>query len=184
MPLTRIEALTTQRLALRQVSASDLADLAAINGDPQVTQFLPYEAWQSEADGSAWLQRMESLAAAGSAQQLVLARRDDAKVIGTVLLFRFDEISARLELGYVLGRVHWGQGLMREAIVAVCHEAFSKLSIRRIEAEVNPANTASNTLLQRVGFVHEGRLRQRWLSKGEAYDVNVYGLLASEWKPT
>ena len=184
MPLIRIEALLTKRLTLRPVSPSDLADLAEINGDPQVTQFLPYSAWQSEADGSAWLQRMEALEAAGTSQQLAMARRTDAKVIGTVLLFRYDELSARLEIGYVLGRAHWGQGLMREAIEAVCTQAFSTLSIRRLEAEVNPANTASNALLQRVGFVHEGRLRQRWVSKGAAHDVNVYGLLAHEWKPT
>jgi len=33
-----------------------------------------------------------------------------------------------------------------------------------------------------LGFIHEGRLRQRWLSKGETYDTNLYGLLVEDWR--
>jgi hypothetical protein len=36
-------------------------------------------------------------------------------------------------------------------------------------------------VLQRLGFVREGILRQRWVTKGEARDVEVHGLLRSEW---
>jgi RimJ/RimL family protein N-acetyltransferase len=107
--------------------------------------------------------------------------RAQGQVIGTALLFRFDAGSARLELGYVLGRVWWRQGLMHEALVAVCGHAFGSAGVRRIEAEVNPANTASTTLLQRLGFTLEGRLRQRWVGKGRAYDTLFYGCLADEW---
>jgi [ribosomal protein S5]-alanine N-acetyltransferase len=182
MPLTPVAAVRSRRLTLRAVAETDLPDLLEINGDPEVTRFLPYDAWQSLDDGVAWLRRMEALAATGSGQQLVVVRNADARVVGTLLLFRFEERSARLELGYVLGRRYWGQGLMREALEAICAHAFSALSIRRIEAEVNPANAASNRLLQRLGFVREGTLRQRWVGKGAAYDTHVYGCLAEDWK--
>jgi RimJ/RimL family protein N-acetyltransferase len=181
MPLPAIEVIESPHLALRPVQAGDLADLLEINGDPAVTQFLPYTTWQGLSDAAAWLERMHVLSAAGTAQQLVVVRKQDRKVIGTVLLFRFEETSARLELGYVIGRAHWRQGYAREALVAVIQHAFQKLSIRRVEAEVNPNNLASNALLRNLGFAHEGILRQRWVAKGVAYDVNVYGLLASEW---
>ena len=104
--------------------------------------------------------------------------REVAKVIGDLLLFKYDEGSRRIELGYVLGRVHWGKGLMREAITAACACAFDELGIRRIEAEVNPENLASCALLLKVGFALEGRLRKRWEAKGNAYDTNIYGWLA------
>jgi [ribosomal protein S5]-alanine N-acetyltransferase len=169
------------RLRLRLVAAPDLADLLEVNGDPEVTRFLPYATWQSMDDATAWLARMEALAAAGTGQQLVLVRQADAKVIGTLLLFKYDEGSARAELGYALGRAHWGAGWMREAVQAACSHAFSALRLRRLEAEVNPANVASNALLRRVGFTLEGTLRQRWVAKGVAYDTHVYGCLAHEW---
>jgi RimJ/RimL family protein N-acetyltransferase len=181
MPFVPIESICAERLALRPVAERDLPDLLEINGDPEVTRFLPYATWQSLDDGAAWLRRMETLGSTGAGQQLVVARNEDGKVIGTVLLFKFDEGSARVELGYVLGRPYWKQGLMGEALEAVCAHAFSAMGIRRMEAEVNPMNHGSNGLLQRVGFSLEGTMRQRWVAKGVAYDTNFYGYLAEDW---
>jgi len=176
--LPRIEA---ARLALRPVDKADLPDLLEMNGDPEVTRFLPYPTWQSLDDGTAWMARMEALEATGTGRQLVLVRHADAKVIGSLMLFKYDAGSRRVELGYALARACWGQGLMREAIEAACGHAFGPLGIRRIEAEVNPANVASNRVLQRVGFTLEGTLRQRWVAKDAPYDTHIYGLLANEY---
>ncbi len=181
MPFPSVTRIDSPRLMLRAVESTDLPDLLEINGDPQVTRFLPYATWESLQDGEAWLARMAALEASGAGRQLVVARRGDAKVIGAMLLFRYDEGSRRVELGYVLGRAHWGQGLMREAVVAACSQAFGTLGIRRIEAEVNPDNVASCALLDAVGFTLEGKLRQRWVSKGRAHDTNLYGCLAEDW---
>lgn len=181
MPFPTIARIESHRVVLRPVEAGDLSDLMEVNGDPEVTQFLPYATWQSPQEGEAWLARMKALGATGTGQQLVVVLRSDAKVVGTMLLFKHDEGSRRIELGYALGRAHWRQGIMREAIEAACSHAFGALGIRRIEAEVNPDNAASCALLARVGFVLEGRLRKRWVAKGLAYDTNVYGCLADEW---
>ena len=181
MPFPTIVLVESSRTLLRAVLAEDLADLMEVNGDPQVTQFLPYATWQTLEDGIAWLGRMQALQASGSGQQLVLQRRCDGKVIGSLLLFKFDEASARVELGYVLGRSHWGQGLMSEAVRAVCAQAFGTWGVRRMEAEINPLNAASCGLLERAGFLLEGTLRQRWVAKGLAYDTRLYAALAHEW---
>ena len=181
MACPAIDRLESDRLVIRPVVADDLDDLLEVNGDPEVTAFLPYATWLSPADGAAWLTRMQVLAASGAGHQLVAARKTDAKVIGTLLLFKYEETSQRVELGYVLGRAHWHRGYMQEAVAALCGLAFAGLGIRRIEAEVNPANLASCRLLERLGFVHEGRLRQRWVAKGVTYDTHVYGCLAHEW---
>jgi [ribosomal protein S5]-alanine N-acetyltransferase len=149
-----------------------------------VTRFLPYATWQSLADGTAWLQRMEALQATGTGRQLVLERTSDGKAIGTVLLFKHDEASQRLEVGYTLARACWGQGLMTETLRAVCEHAFSEMQLRRLEAEVNPANVASCELLRRCGFLLEGTLRRRWFGKGALYDTNIYGLLRDDARDT
>lgn len=180
MPLPVIERIATPRLVLRPVAAGDLPDLLEVNGDPEVTRFLPYAAWRSLDDAAGWLDRMDTLAAAGDARQLVLVRAADAHAIGTLLLFRHDAASARAELGYVLGRSHWGRGLMREALQAACAHAFGALGLRRLEAEVHPDNAASWRLLERLGFMHEGTLRQRWVAQGAPYDTRLYGRLASD----
>ena len=181
MPLPAFGEVHTGRLVVRPVAAADLPALLAVNGDPEVTRFLPYDTWQGLADAEAWLARMATLCDGGQAHQLVIVRGGQA--IGTVLLFRYEEPSQRIELGYVLGRAHWGQGLAREAITAVLDHAFGPLGLRRVEAQVQPDNTPSNALLARLGFRLEGVLRERWVAKGRAYDVNAWGLLAREWRP-
>ena len=181
MPLQPITSIPTPRFTIRPVNGGDLDDLFEINSDEAVTRFLPYKTWRTGDDGSAWLARMQALGATGTGQQLVIERSEDRKVVGTILLFKFDEGSARLELGYALGRAHWRNGYAREALQAVCGHAFRQLSVRRMEAEVDPLNTASNALLVALGFVREGMLRQRWITKGVANDTNIYGCLAHEW---
>ena len=184
MPFPFISEIASQRLTLRPVAAADLAELLEVNGDPEVTEFLPYATWQSLADAATWLTRMEALAAAGTGQQLVLVDKADRKVLGTLLLFKYEEASRRMELGYALGRRYWNKGFMREAIQAACSHLFGALAVRRLEAEVNPANVPSNKLLLRVGFVLEGTLRKRWIAKDVAYDTHMYGCLAEDWLRT
>ena len=181
MPLLDPGLLESRRLLLRRVEARDLADLGAVNGDDAVTRFLPYATWQKPADGTAWFERMEGIQATGTALQFVIVERSSERAIGTCLVFRHDEGSARAELGYVLGRAHWSRGTMREALGALVAGAFGPMNLRRLEAEVDPRNGASQRLLLHLGFRKEGRLRERWVVKGEAKDVDVFGLLRHEW---
>lgn len=180
-PLPLFADIHTARLVIRAVAESDLADLLEVNGDDEVTRYLPYATWRNHDDALAWLARMQDRCATGTARQYVIERRPDRKVIGTVLVFQFDEPSARVEIGYVVGRAHWRQGYATEALRAVCRHAFEAAGIRRIEAEARPDNVASNELLLSLGFTHEGRLRQRWVAKDETYDTNIYGLLLDDW---
>lgn len=181
MPLPEIETLTSSRVALRGVTEHDLTELLTVNADPDVTRYLPYASWTSWADARAWLDRMNALTSDGTGRQLVIARSRPTLVIGSVLLFRYEEGSNRLELGYVLGRAHWGQGYATEALRLLLNHLFHKAGIRRVEAEVNPENQASSAVLRRLGFTLEGRLRQRWTAKGRSYDTDMHGLLAHEW---
>jgi ribosomal-protein-alanine N-acetyltransferase len=180
MPLVAPAQIESPRLLVRAIAEADLPSLLVVNSDPEVTALLPYATWGSLADGQAWYARVRGLEATGLALQFVIVGKSTGAVIGTCLLFRFEETSARAELGYVLGRAHWGQGLMREALVAFLSAAFDSMRLRRIEAEVNTRNQASAALLMRLGFTKEGLLRQRWVTKGHAVDVEMYGLLRGE----
>jgi RimJ/RimL family protein N-acetyltransferase len=181
MPFQPPEPIEAERVRVRLLAESDLPALFEVNSDAAVTKLLPYAAWTSAADGDAWFARMAAIQATGLALQLVVADRASDKAIGTALLFRLEEGSARAELGYVLGRAHWGRGLMHEALGALLDRAFGAMALRRIEAEVDVRNAASAQLLRRLGFTREGLLRQRWIAKGEARDVEMFGLLRDDW---
>jgi len=63
-----------------------------------------------------------------------------------------------LRLGYVLGRPHWGQGYMGEAVAAVLEAALAQPQVWRVDALCDVDNLASAALLARVGMQCEGRL--------------------------
>jgi ribosomal-protein-alanine N-acetyltransferase len=159
----------------------DVPRLLDVNADDEVTRFLPYASWKDMADGEAWFERALARLEAGEAGQFVIVHRESARVIGGCLLFRIEPSSARAEIGYVLGRQHWGAGYMLEAMKGFVKFAFEEMDLRRLEAEIDPRNAASAKLLGRLGFVREGLLRQRWDLKGEVTDSGLYGLLRAEW---
>ncbi len=171
----------SERLLLRIVERGDLPDLLEINSSDEVTRYLPYGTWNTPSDGEAWYERVVTRHSEGTAMQLVVVDKRSGRVVGTCLLFNFDNASERAELGYVLGKAHWRRGFMREALAVLLAFAFDEMGLRRIEAHADARNVASDRLLRRIGFTHEGLLRQRTLLKGETTDSNVYGLLRAEW---
>ncbi len=173
----------TARLSLRPLGEADLDGLFAVHGDDEVTRFIPSATWTSREDATAWLVRNATMHAEGKARRWVIVEKDGERRVGDCMLFNFDEGSSRAELGFVIGRRDWGRGVMREAAEAVIATAFEALGLRRLEAFADPRNVGSDRLLRRLGFVHEGMLRQRSVMKGEVKDSNVYGLLRTEWRP-
>lgn len=178
----RTEArIESARIEQRLVEEKDLPDLLEVHKDDEVTQFLPYETWRTISDARSWHDRVCRLRAEGKSLQFVIVEKSSDRVIGASVLFNVDEVSERTEVGYVLGKAHWGSGLMREALVGLLDFAFDPLKMRRIEAFADPKNTASDRLLRRLGFTCEGTMRQRIAMKGKVRDSSVYGLLRDEW---
>jgi RimJ/RimL family protein N-acetyltransferase len=113
-----------------------------------------------------------------------IARRTDDAIIGVATLYNLNLDHGRAELGYILGRAEWGQGYMQEALHALLGFSFKVLDLRRLEADVDPRNAASIRTLERLGFLREGYLRERWHVAGEIQDALYYGLLRREWLMT
>jgi [ribosomal protein S5]-alanine N-acetyltransferase len=186
MNFTLATPLLTGRVMIRLAEQDDLDALLPLHSDAEVTRYIPHVHWATRADADAWYARLLERREKQSSVQCVIVKRATAHtaetVIGTALLFNFEAASGLAEVGYLLGREHWGQGYALEAITAFIDFAFSTLDLRRLEATVDSRNVASNRLLQRLGFVREGVLRERWLAAGELQDINLHALLKREWR--
>ncbi|MBC5766108.1 GNAT family N-acetyltransferase [Ramlibacter albus] len=145
--------IVTPRLLLRLVRGDDLPALLRANGDPEVTRYLPYETWAGPDDAVAWYARMEGRRERSEALQFVLERTADRVVIGSALLFNFDEDRASGDVGYLLAREYWGHGYMAEAVEALVAFARDTLRLRELKAVIETPNTASAKLVMRLGFV-------------------------------
>src|SRR5262245_43179241 len=77
-------------------------------------------------------------------------------------------------VGYWLGEEFWGRGIMTEAVTAVTNFCFKNFPLRRISAEVFANNLASARVLEKAGFILEGRLRNHVLKDGKLLDSLLY----------
>jgi len=178
----RLPAINTNRLSLRWISAEDVDDVYTIYSDPEVMRY-----WSTPplADRNAASKLVSEIHESFKRRELLkwgIALRKDDTLIGSVTLFHPDFTHRRAEIGYALGRAHWGQGYMQETLKAVLTYAFEVLEFHRIEADVDPRNVASIRTLESLGFQREGYLRERWQVNGEIQDALFYGLLRPDWE--
>jgi len=174
-------ALDTERLRLRWPELADAPALYAIFSDPEVTRYGNTPPQVDVAQADARIRKYLDDAAAGDALTLFLERRGDRAMLGVCSLHRVHQASRRAEIGYSLGRAHWGQGYMNEALNALVAHAFGAMDLNRLEADIDPRNVASARTLERLGFEREGVMRERWIVGGEVSDTWFYGLLRRDY---
>lgn len=142
--------------------------------------------WSSEpvsnhADAQKIVHEDVDSAALGNSITLAITLRTTAEVIGKCVLFKYSESNRRAEVGFILNRRYWRQGLMFEAMAAMINFAFADLDLHRLEADTDTANAASLFLLEKLGFRREGLFRDRWYVYGEWQDSVMLGLLKTDW---
>ena len=174
--------LRTARLYLRPLEADDAAALFAIHSDPVVMRYWSSAPWTELQKAHDFIARDIAAMAAGTALRLGIVRDVDAALIGHCTLFSFDAPCRRAETGYALAVSAWGQGYANEAVSALLDWGFAEMNLNRVEADIDPRNAPSARALERLGFVREGHLRERWIVDGERCDSWMYGLLASDRK--
>jgi RimJ/RimL family protein N-acetyltransferase len=171
----------TDRLVLRWIAADDVDDFYAIYSDPEVMRYWSTPPLPHREAASDLITGIHESFKRHELLKWGIALASDDKLIGSVSIFHPDFTHRRAEIGYALGRAHWGHGYMQEALKAVLNYAFTVLHLHRIEADVDPRNAASIRTLERLGFQREGYLRERWHVNGEIQDAFFYGLLRPDW---
>ncbi|GAB1047593.1 GNAT family N-acetyltransferase [Shewanella algae] len=172
--------LETSRLRLRPLQVQDADALLAIFSDPEVMKYWNTAPWTHSSDALDFI----SAAKQGMTRQegitLGIFQRDTCELLGKCMLFSYDSGSKRAEIGFGLGKAAWGKGYIQEAGEALIDYGFNTLKLRRIEAEIDPGNNASAKALDKLGFIREGLLRQRWQINGVISDSALYGRLVSD----
>jgi RimJ/RimL family protein N-acetyltransferase len=182
--MTPIEpvVIPTKRLTLRFLSEADLPAFYDIFSHPEVMRYWSWPAWTDIAQAQQMLTDTQQGYRTRSGLQLGIERHADHVLVGVCSLYHYHVASRRAEIGYALGRRYWGSGYMQEALQALLRYAFQTLDFNRLEADIDPRNTASAKTLERLGFQKEGYLRERWIVNGEISDTWLYGLLRREWQ--
>ena len=131
----------------------------------------------TEADGRAFLSHVTE-----RETQTVWAVEVDGEAaggIGLVLMSDVERVSA--EVGYWLGEMYWGRGVMTDALKGVTSEAFRRFQLTRIFALPFADNYASIKVLEKAGYALEGRLPQSAIKNGIVRDQLQFGAYKGRW---
>jgi len=102
----------------------------------------------------------------------------DGEPCGGIGIDLRDDVDRRpAEIGYWLGRAHWGRGVATDAVRAVTAYAFETFDLVRIEARVYAWNHASRRVLEKAGFTREARLRRAITKDGRTIDADLLALV-------
>ncbi len=154
------EIFETHRLSLRPPQMKDAeAVFQNYARDKLVTRYLHWNPHETIEQTKTFLKRCVHVWQAGTAFPWVMTLKDTSEVIGMIEL-RIEE--HRADLGYVLAREYWEQGLATEAAKLVIDWAIAQPGIFRVWAVCDVDNHGSARVLEKAGMEREGILR-RWL---------------------
>ncbi|MGW5002628.1 GNAT family N-acetyltransferase [Streptomyces hydrogenans] len=176
--------LHTPRLRLRPVADADADALFTLHSSAYVLRYWDSPPWTDRARADRFIAMSRKIADDGSGARVVIERASDGAFVGWVGLTEWDPVYRSASLGYVLGDAMWGHGYATEAAHALLRWAFDTLDLNRVQSETDTRNLASARVLEKVGFVREGTLREDCVVNGEVSDSWVFGLLRREWQPS
>lgn len=173
--MTETPILETERLVLRPLMPADAVALHPSFADPDVMTF-----WSEPPHASLDETRGRLMRGGPGWRNWAITLKGDDTAIG--MLAAGEKRQGRVvEVGYLLGRAHWGTGIAQEAVTRLIDQLFRTEGHRRVFADTDPDNAASRALLERLGFRFEGILRGEWETHLGVRDTALYGLLAEEW---
>ena len=143
--------LITNRTGLRRLNQNDFVNLRQLESDADVVRFTRIQTPRTEHETRARLND-QIMREDGPAPFGIWAvdLKDTRQFIGWFMLLPKPERSA--ELGYMLVKKYWGQGLATEVSRCLVEAGFSTLNLASIQAVTNDGNPSSTKILNKIGF--------------------------------
>lgn len=172
--------LSTKRLTLRAPTMKDVSEFHELLTVPDVTRFSNWPDAPSKAQVERFLRWMSKVHTSGKGCAWIIEIAGSKGIAGAIRFNSFERKWRCGEIGYELHPDHWGKGLMTEAVRAVVASGHQTFRLNRIDAWTLPGNGASDRVLEKSGFRHEGTLRQKAWFKSAFHDFRIFGRIAGD----
>ena len=174
--------ITGERVRLRADERADVPWFVQWLNDPEVTEHLSFFLPLSQAVEERWFEDMLKLPR--EQQPLAIEARcaEGWKLIGNCGWMNFDWPSRSAEVGLFIGdKTCWDQGFGTEVMRLLLKHGFETLNLNRVFLRVHETNLRGIHVYEKVGFQHEGRLRQAVYQHGRYQDMLIMSVLSPEW---
>ena len=168
--------LSSQRFLLKQILPTDQQFIFQGLSHPQVIEHygVSYHSFEST---SIQMQFYDEIFREGSGTWWKIVDRLTNNNVGAIGFNNYQLKHSKAELGYWLLPEYWGLGIVREVLPVVITYLQDVLKIHRIEAQVEDGNARSRQALEKLGFQHEGLLRDCEIKNGRYISLHIYSLV-------
>ena len=129
-------------------------------------------------DSRHFIESAESMATSNSAPTFAIIHA--GTLCGVTGFHSVNKAHCTGSIGYWLGQDHTGRGIATTAVRQLITIGFKECGLNRIEIRCAVNNRQSRALPERLGFIHEGTLRQSERLYGRFMDQALYSLLTSD----
>ena len=169
----------TNRLLLRQFVDSDLENVFKGLSHPDVIRYYgvsysTLEATKAQMEFFADLEKNET------GIWWAVCSLDNKTFYGAAGLNGLSKQHKKAEIGFWLLPEFWGRGIITEVIPLICHFGFDKLLLHRIESLVETENKNCKSVMSKLGFQHEGTMKNCEVKNGEFISLDIYAKLSTE----
>lgn len=174
--------LNTKRLLLRPIKLEDKYDIFAYRSDKGANK---YQGWipRNINNVEEFIDKLApEFDTPESWFQLAIIAKETQLLIGDIGIHFLEQGTQQIELGYTLNKKFLGNGFAYEAVKAVIAFLFTELKKHRITASIDPKNTPSFKLLEKLNFRKEAHFKESLFVNGQWVDDVVYAVLAREWE--
>lgn len=176
--------LETERLKIRPVCIGDKESMFRYRSDPDTNKYLSLIP-ESIDDMAEFIHRSSGkINVPETWFQTAIIEKTSGELIGDAGLHFLDSgyQKNQVEIGYTLDKAYRGKGFATEALKEIIDYLIYTLKKHRITASIDPVNTDSIRLMERLGFRKEAHFIESAFFHGEWVDDVVYAVLAKDWK--
>lgn len=171
--------LKTQRILLRQFIESDLSIVFEGLSHPDVIRYYGVS-YKTIDDTKAQMKFFADLEKEGTGIWWAICSLDNKMFYGAGGLNSLSKKHRKAEIGFWLLKNFWGQGIITEAMPLICQYGFDKLKLHRIEGFVETENVNSKKVMNRLGFTHEGTMRDCEIKNGRFISLDIYAKITTD----
>ncbi|MFI5188109.1 MAG: GNAT family N-acetyltransferase [Chitinophagales bacterium] len=171
--------LTTERFILQQVLPEDQQFIFEGLSHPDIIPFYgvrfdSFEATKTQID---WYEKSYR---EGTGHPWKIIEKISGKKIGVVAYYYYKSGHKKAEVGFWIFPQFWNKGITTEVLKAVIEYCQKEKDIHRLEAFIEEGNVASCRVLEKLGFIYEGTMKECEIKNGKYISLLIYALIKND----
>ncbi|MCM2536173.1 GNAT family N-acetyltransferase [Neobacillus pocheonensis] len=172
-------SLEGENITFKALSIDDVKEIHNYASDKEVSRFIGWDLMNTLNETREHIEIMLKRESTGTHLYASIVVKSTQAIVGTAMIFNFDQEANHAEIGYVFHKDHWGKGYGTESVALMSDFAFKSLNLHKLHASVVDTNIGSARILEKNKYELEGRLKDHYYIEDKYYDALLFGKITN-----